>query len=416
MSKDVLGQAQRLAAGLWDCDLCRFCVNGSTQGNEALALSVARPGDRGGRLAEHAQVGASRVSCSPGSTRSGCGPTSTRRRACRSACRPSGCGCARPPPGRSRRVPRGAVVRRRALGRRGDRRASARPWDPARRGPGLGRALRLPSGSAAVDAHARRGRNGHVGAQDARRRSRRARTCSRAAGLLDLDRLGEAFEALHTTSPSGRMLASLDYARWVMAQRGEELLGRTIELAGTVAGGARGRRRAYGSSRATTRRSSCSRWAERARTGSRSRPTSSHRACASSWRTATRSSRSSRSATRAESAERLVDLLGRAIERHRGEPARAGRGHGGVVGRARGRHLPREAFFAPRETVAASTADGRIAAEMVVPYPPGIPAIAPGEVVRAPLVGALQEAAAEGTRIAYCADPKLETIQVVARS
>ena len=75
---------------------------------------------------------------------------------------------------------------------------------------------------------------------------------------------------------------------------------------------------------------------------------------------------------------------------------------------------PREAFFAPRETVAAGAADGRIAAQMVVPYPPGIPAIAPGEVVRAALVAALREAAAEGTRIAYCADPKLAPIQVVA--
>ena len=54
------------------------------------------------------------------------------------------------------------------------------------------------------------------------------------AGLLDLERLGEAFEALHTTSPSGALLASLDYARWVMAQRGEELLGKTIELAGAA--------------------------------------------------------------------------------------------------------------------------------------------------------------------------------------
>ncbi len=45
MSRDVLGQAQRLAAGLWETDFCRFCVNGSTQGNESLALAVARPGD-----------------------------------------------------------------------------------------------------------------------------------------------------------------------------------------------------------------------------------------------------------------------------------------------------------------------------------------------------------------------------------
>ena len=75
---------------------------------------------------------------------------------------------------------------------------------------------------------------------------------------------------------------------------------------------------------------------------------------------------------------------------------------------------PRAAFFAPREAVPAEAAAGRIAAETVAPYPPGIPAVAPGELVRAPLVEALREAAASGTRMAYCADPSLETLQVVA--
>ena len=51
---------------------------------------------------------------------------------------------------------------------------------------------------------------------------------------------------------------------------------------------------------------------------------------------------------------------------------------------------------------------------MVVPYPPGIPAIAPGEVVSQELVDALREAAAGGTRLAYCADPKLASLQVIA--
>jgi arginine decarboxylase len=51
---------------------------------------------------------------------------------------------------------------------------------------------------------------------------------------------------------------------------------------------------------------------------------------------------------------------------------------------------------------------------MVVPYPPGIPAIAPGEVVSRELVDALREAAAGGTRLSYCADPTLGTLQVVA--
>jgi lysine decarboxylase len=53
---------------------------------------------------------------------------------------------------------------------------------------------------------------------------------------------------------------------------------------------------------------------------------------------------------------------------------------------------------------------------MVAPYPPGIPAIAPGEVVSRELVDALREAAAVGTRLSYCADPALATLQVVARS
>ena len=50
-------------------------------------------------------------------------------------------------------------------------------------------------------------------------------------GLLDLERLDEAFELLHTTSPSGALLASLDRARMIMATRGEELLGETLRLA-----------------------------------------------------------------------------------------------------------------------------------------------------------------------------------------
>jgi arginine decarboxylase len=40
---------------------------------------------------------------------------------------------------------------------------------------------------------------------------------------------------------------------------------------------------------------------------------------------------------------------------------------------------PREAFFAPGERAAASSAAGRIAKETVVHCPPGIPVLMPGE-------------------------------------
>ena len=56
---------------------------------------------------------------------------------------------------------------------------------------------------------------------------------------------------------------------------------------------------------------------------------------------------------------------------------------------------------------------GRIAAETAVPYPPGIPALAPGERIQAEVLKALQAEVATGTRIAYCGDPSLATVLVV---
>ena len=75
---------------------------------------------------------------------------------------------------------------------------------------------------------------------------------------------------------------------------------------------------------------------------------------------------------------------------------------------------PRQAFFAPRERVPFEQAVGRVSAELVAPYPPGIPALAPGEVVSAELVAALQGEVAGGTRMAGVSDTTLATLFVVA--
>jgi len=74
---------------------------------------------------------------------------------------------------------------------------------------------------------------------------------------------------------------------------------------------------------------------------------------------------------------------------------------------------PRQAFFAPRERVPVAEAVGRVSAELVAPYPPGIPALAPGEVVSAELVAALRGEVAGGTRMAGVSDPTLTTLFVV---
>jgi arginine decarboxylase len=75
---------------------------------------------------------------------------------------------------------------------------------------------------------------------------------------------------------------------------------------------------------------------------------------------------------------------------------------------------PREAFFAAHEVVRQDDAEGRVSAELVAPYPPGVPILVPGEQVTAGSLAALTDAVASGARIAYAADPTLRTLQVVA--
>ncbi|TWH01749.1 lysine decarboxylase [Nocardioides sp. J9] len=74
---------------------------------------------------------------------------------------------------------------------------------------------------------------------------------------------------------------------------------------------------------------------------------------------------------------------------------------------------PREAFFAPHETVPAESVLNRIAAEVICPYPPGVPVVVPGEVISREVLDALHTAQTNGVRIAYASDPTLATFQVV---
>jgi lysine decarboxylase len=77
--------------------------------------------------------------------------------------------------------------------------------------------------------------------------------------------------------------------------------------------------------------------------------------------------------------------------------------------------LPRDAFFGPVEVVAAEYAPGRIVAEHLTPYPPGIPVTVPGELLNAAVIDYLATGIAEGMNIPDAADPELNTIRVVAQ-
>ena len=75
-------------------------------------------------------------------------------------------------------------------------------------------------------------------------------------------------------------------------------------------------------------------------------------------------------------------------------------------------------YLPPRSSEATAAirhaAIGRVSAELVAPYPPGVPVLAPGELITEEALAALREVAADGGRIAYAADSSLATFQVVA--
>jgi arginine/lysine/ornithine decarboxylase len=73
---------------------------------------------------------------------------------------------------------------------------------------------------------------------------------------------------------------------------------------------------------------------------------------------------------------------------------------------------PREAFFAAEQTVPLDRAAGRVAAEAITPYPPGIPLVMPGERLSADVLGLLSKLRDAGNPIS-ASDPTLEVVKVV---
>ena len=76
----------------------------------------------------------------------------------------------------------------------------------------------------------------------------------------------------------------------------------------------------------------------------------------------------------------------------------------------------RDAYFAKTEMVDAPNAIGRISADLIAPYPPGVAVVAPGEILTEQIVTGLQASRAAGVRIAYATDSTLARFRVVTHS
>ncbi|MDX6715360.1 MAG: arginine decarboxylase, partial [Baekduia sp.] len=75
---------------------------------------------------------------------------------------------------------------------------------------------------------------------------------------------------------------------------------------------------------------------------------------------------------------------------------------------------PRDAFLGRSDVVALQDAVGRISCESIAGYPPGIPALLPGERITADTAAYLRDLVTSGARLHGAADPTIATIHVLA--
>ena len=420
MSSGVLERAQQLAAELWHADACRFSVAGSSMANQALALAVAQPGDR---------VAVARTihkSLFAGLVLAGLEPVWMQP----AVDGRTGLTAGLPVEEVARALERGVravfLVEPSYTGVLSDVAAIAR----------LAHAADVPL---VVD----QAWGAHLGLGDAMPPN--ALQCGADACVVSVhktltaftqaalvlfggprvaaSRVDAGFEALNTTSPSATIYASIDRTRQLMAARGGELLRDALALADFV-------RAALASIEglhlldddvlarhpSAAARDPLKLVISLAGTGADGFAVEQDL-----LREGVRLEMADRDTlvpilTVADSkadAERLVDVLVRSLAARRGDPRPPA---ASTAWRVTPQTVlsPREAFFAASELVSAEQAVGRVSAELAAPYPPGIPALAPGEVVTGELLSALQREAGAGTMIRYCADPTMRRVRVTA--
>jgi lysine decarboxylase len=236
---------------------------------------------------------------------------------------------------------------------------------------------------------------------------------------IDPDRLDRAFEATATTSPSGTIAASADAARALLERDGERLLENLLQIVDH----ARDRLRKISGLVLLDDVVDRSVIVDRAKlainvsgTGANGLAIEDHLIAAGMpIELADRDTVVPVISMNDDlsSVDRFVDGIGEAIERERSTPRPVRPAISWTV-EPKVVISPRDAFFAPHLTVPADEAIGRVSAELIAPYPPGIPVLAPGERITSEAVEGLRQVMADGTQVRYAADRTLATFQVVS--
>jgi lysine decarboxylase len=409
----LLADAERRAARLWGADWCRFSVAGSTHGNQALALAAGRPGSYAivtrtlhrslllGLVLAGLRPVWVRPEVDPASGLPGAVAVETVRAAL--AAHPDACGVFLGDPS--------------YVGTTGDLAGHAAAAHEAgvplivdaAWAAHLGFHPDLPPHALTLGADAM-----VTSAHKALPAYSQGALVFARTERLDPARLDRAFEATHTTSPTGSIPASIDAARALLARDGKELCARLLAC---VAAARQRLREVPGLDVLDGPGVEPAKLVVLlAGTGAHGHAIEADLIAAGMPVEMADRDTVIPIVTLADDADTVgafTETLIAAVERHRGHPrAPVAAAAWTVVPETV--LAPRDAFFAANETVPASRAIGRVSAELIAPYPPGVPVLAPGELITAEALDALRAVHADGGRIAYAADPTLGTLQVIS--
>jgi arginine decarboxylase len=90
------------------------------------------------------------------------------------------------------------------------------------------------------------------------------------------------------------------------------------------------------------------------------------------------------------------------------------RSSGVIIAPGRQAMSPRDAFFAKTRSVPTADSIGEVSGELVIPYPPGIPVLAPGDIIEAAKIEFLLHGVERGMHLSGPSDPHLKSINIVA--
>jgi lysine decarboxylase len=238
---------------------------------------------------------------------------------------------------------------------------------------------------------------------------------------LNLDRIEQSFETTHTTSPAGAPLASIDGVRALLQERGEALNSELLENVAFFKEVVQSefalpiflyssdfpagrfdptkivlRVQQLGASGVDIERDL---QAAGIRVEMADRDTIVFLATLADTR---------------EDFQKLADALIPILKRRQEQRRESATALSWSVVPTRGISM-RDAYFAKTEMVEATAAEGRISADLIAPYPPGVAVVAPGEILTAQILEGLKASKDAGVRIAYATDSSLSHYRVVIK-